>query len=194
MFLLPFLVIVLDCFCKPFPLLSSFPLFSCDLMANFSVMFEFLFLYLCVCICCIGLAKVFIWICLKTWMNSLANPIDFWFQVTMRFWYSSLYINKVASSCWSFNSKCISNILRFCSPLSQLLLFLLYLCANDFTPFQYSGRNVELDHNVGWASNNWCFQTVVLEKTLESPLDIKEIKPVNPKGNQLIGGEWRGNS
>ena len=48
MFLLPFLVTVLDCFCRPFPLLSSFPLFSCDLMANFSVMFEFLFLYLCV--------------------------------------------------------------------------------------------------------------------------------------------------
>ena len=36
----------------------------------------------------------------------------------------------------------------------------------------------------GWAPKNWCFQTVVLEKTLESPLDIKEIKPVNPKGNQ----------
>ena len=31
---------------------------------------------------------------------------------------------------------------------------------------------------------NWCFQTVVLEKTLESPLDCKEVKPVNPKGNQ----------
>ena len=36
----------------------------------------------------------------------------------------------------------------------------------------------------GWAPKNWCFQTVVLEKTLESPLDSKEIKPVNPKGNQ----------
>ena len=35
-----------------------------------------------------------------------------------------------------------------------------------------------------WAPENRCFQTVVLEKTLESPLDIKEIKPVNPKGNQ----------
>ena len=34
-------------------------------------------------------------------------------------------------------------------------------------------------------SNNWCFLTVVLEKTLESPLDCKEIKPVNPKGNQV---------
>ena len=36
----------------------------------------------------------------------------------------------------------------------------------------------------GWAQKNWCFQTVMLEKTLESPLDCKEIKPVNLKGNQ----------
>ena len=42
----------------------------------------------------------------------------------------------------------------------------------------------ELDHKEGWAPENWCFQTVVLEKTLGSPLDSKEIKPVNPKGNQ----------
>ena len=42
----------------------------------------------------------------------------------------------------------------------------------------------ELDHKESWAPENWCFWTVVLEKTLESPLDCKEIKPVNPKGNQ----------
>ena len=42
----------------------------------------------------------------------------------------------------------------------------------------------ELDHKEGWAPKNVCFWTVVLEKTLESPLDCKEIKPVNPKGNQ----------
>ena len=41
-----------------------------------------------------------------------------------------------------------------------------------------------LDHKEGWMPKNWCFQTVLLEKTLESPLDSKEIKPVNPKGNQ----------
>ena len=41
-----------------------------------------------------------------------------------------------------------------------------------------------LDHKEGWTSKNWCTQIVVLEKTLESPLDCKEIKPVNPKGNQ----------
>ena len=42
----------------------------------------------------------------------------------------------------------------------------------------------QLNHNESWAPKNWCFQTVVLEKTLESPLDCKEIKPINPKGNQ----------
>ena len=42
----------------------------------------------------------------------------------------------------------------------------------------------ELHHKEGWAPKNWCFQTVVLEKTLESPLDSKEIKAVNPKENQ----------
>ena len=43
----------------------------------------------------------------------------------------------------------------------------------------------ELDHNEGWAPKNWCFWTVVLEKTLESTLDCKEIKSVNPKRNQF---------
>ena len=42
----------------------------------------------------------------------------------------------------------------------------------------------ELDHKKGWALKNWCFRIVVLEKTLESPLDFKEITWVNPKGNQ----------
>ena len=42
----------------------------------------------------------------------------------------------------------------------------------------------ELDYKEGWVLKNWCFWTVVLEKTLESPLDSKEKKPVNLKGNQ----------
>ena len=48
----------------------------------------------------------------------------------------------------------------------------------------------ELDYKESWALKNWCFWTVVLEKTLESPLVCKEIQPVHPKGNQswiLIG-------
>ena len=42
----------------------------------------------------------------------------------------------------------------------------------------------ELDYKENWALNNWCFWTVLLEKTLENPLDCKEIQPVHPKGNQ----------
>ena len=48
----------------------------------------------------------------------------------------------------------------------------------------------ELDHEISWVLKNWCFWTMVMEKTFESPLDCKEIKPVHPKGNQswiLIG-------
>ena len=49
----------------------------------------------------------------------------------------------------------------------------------------------ELDYKESWASKNWCFWTVVLEKTLESPLDFKEIQPVHPKeispGCSLVG-------
>ena len=48
----------------------------------------------------------------------------------------------------------------------------------------------ELDCEESWAPKNWCFWTVVLEKTLESPLDCK-IKPVNPKGNQPVSIHWK---
>ena len=63
----------------------------------------------------------------------------------------------------------------------------------DSQNYGFSSSHVwmwELDHKEGWVLRNWCFWTVVLEKTLESPLDCKEIKPVNPKGYQhwiLIG-------
>ena len=53
--------------------------------------------------------------------------------------------------------------------------------------YAFSNSHVQmwqLDHKEGWTPKNWCFQIVVLEKTLESPLDCKEIKPVNSKGNQ----------
>ena len=53
--------------------------------------------------------------------------------------------------------------------------------------FGFSSSHVwmwELDHKEGWALKNWCFLTVVLDKTLESPLDCKEFQPVHPKGNQ----------
>ena len=54
--------------------------------------------------------------------------------------------------------------------------------------YSFSSSHVwlwELDHKECWTLKDWCFQTVVLEKTLESPLDCKEVKPVNRKGNQL---------
>ena len=53
--------------------------------------------------------------------------------------------------------------------------------------YRFSSSHVwiwELDYKESWVRKNWCFWTVVLEKTLESPLDRKEIKPVNPKTNQ----------
>ena len=45
-------------------------------------------------------------------------------------------------------------------------------------------RMWELDYKESWVRKNWCFWTVVLEKTLESPLDVQEIQPVQPKGSQ----------
>ena len=49
----------------------------------------------------------------------------------------------------------------------------------------------ELDYKESWAPKNWCFWTVVLEKTLESPLDCKEIKLVNLKRNHLRNWKWK---
>ena len=58
------------------------------------------------------------------------------------------------------------------------------LCSHSYG---FSSSHVwmwELDHKEGWAWKNWCFQAVVLEKTLQNPLTSKEIKAVSPKGNQ----------
>ena len=65
-----------------------------------------------------------------------------------------------------------------------------YYCANKglySQSYDFSSSYVEmweLDRKESWAPKNWCFWTVVLEKTLKSPLDCKKIKTVNPKGNQ----------
>ena len=67
----------------------------------------------------------------------------------------------------------------------QQLFFEYLLCANPCSRSKSSHVQMwKLDHKEGWAPKNWCFRTVVLEKTLESPLDSNEIKPVSPKGNQ----------
>ena len=67
-----------------------------------------------------------------------------------------------------------------------------YYFANKGPPSQsydFSSSHVrmwELDYKESWAPKNWCFWTMVLEKTLKSPLDNKEIQPVHPKGNQSL--------
>ena len=58
------------------------------------------------------------------------------------------------------------------------------LCSQSYVFSSSHKRIWQLDHKEGWASKNLCFQIVVLEKTLESLLDCKEIKPGNPKGSQ----------
>ena len=66
----------------------------------------------------------------------------------------------------------------------HVLLTKLHIVKSMFFPHIFT--NVRVGHKEGWALKNRCFQ-IVLEKILESPLDCKEIKPVNPKGNQ----PWR---
>ena len=60
--------------------------------------------------------------------------------------------------------------------------YYIYIQSNGFSKNHVQIQ--KLDHKEGWAPNNWCFQIVVLKKTLESPLDSKEIKPVDLKGDQ----------
>ena len=60
----------------------------------------------------------------------------------------------------------------------------LHFCVCVFFLFNSLVQMRVLDHKEGWASKNWCFQIMVLQKTLEGPLDCQEIKPVNPKGNR----------
>ena len=69
---------------------------------------------------------------------------------------------------------------------SKPVFFPLDLAASLQAPNEQVSSHIwmwELDHKEGRVLKNWCFWTVVLEKTLESPLDCKEIKPVSPKGN-----------
>ena len=67
---------------------------------------------------------------------------------------------------------------------------IVYMYHTFFIHFSVSGHlgwfctMWELDHKEGWRPKNWCFWTVVMDKTLESPLDCKEIQPVHPEGNQ----------
>ena len=72
--------------------------------------------------------------------------------------------------------------------LESILKTEISLCQQKSTQsYGFSSSNLrmwELDHKESWVLKNWCFWTVLLEKTLESALDSKEIQPVNPKENQ----------
>ena len=91
--------------------------------------------------------------------------------------------------CFYFFNICISvlhYIIYMSLPLSAPPPFFIYHLP-IFALLGFSSSHVwmwELDCEESWALKNWCFWTVVLEKTLESPLDCKEIQPVHPKGDQ----------
>ena len=70
--------------------------------------------------------------------------------------------------------------------MHNIYIFLILSYSNSQS-YGFSSSHVwmsELDYKESWTPKNWCFWAVVLEKTLESPLDCKEIQPVHPKGNQ----------
>ena len=67
---------------------------------------------------------------------------------------------------------------------SRDIILLTKFCLVKAMVFPVVMYGCELDYKESWVLKNWCFWTVVLEKTLKSPLDCKEIKLVNPKGNQ----------
>ena len=103
---------------------------------------------------------------------------------------------QILSEDWAINSNWTSHITSIKIKKQGLIVFrvyfsLIYMVLEAKGPYSqsYSSstshvRMWELDRKEGWAPKNWCFEIVVLEKTLESPLDSKGIKPVNPKGNQ----------
>ena len=89
---------------------------------------------------------------------------------------------KLKDTC-SFGRKAVTNLGSILESRDITLHKVLYSQTYGFSSSHV--WTCELDHKEGWALKNWCFWIlVVLEKTLESPLDSKEIKPVNPKGNQ----------
>ena len=105
--------------------------------------------------------------------SCLSTKYKFYFITT----YSRVFSNKYFKGIWG----CL-----------YFFLFIL-LKGPSSQSYGFSRSHVwmwELDHKEGWVPKNWCFWTAVLEKTLDSPLDGKEIQPVYPKGNQswiLIG-------
>ena len=84
-----------------------------------------------------------------------------------------------------------------CVCVSVCVCVCVRVCVLNSQSYDFSSSHVwmgKLNHREGWVQKNWCCQTVVLEKTLESPLDSKENKSVNPKGNQPWIFIWRTNA
>ena len=98
----------------------------------------------------------------------------FWLQNHCRWWLQP------------WNKKTLTPWKKSCDHSRQHIKKQRHCFANKGQGYGFSSSNVwmwELGYKESWAPKNWCFWTVVLEKTLESPLDCKEIQPVHPKGN-----------
>ena len=89
--------------------------------------------------------------------------------------------------CLLLGRKAVTNLDRIFKRRDITLLTRVHLVKAMVFPVVVHG--CELDHKEGWAPKNWCFWTVVLEKTLESPLYCKELQPVLTKGNQSFSPE-----
>ena len=86
--------------------------------------------------------------------------------------------------CWLLGREIMTNLDSILKSRDITLLTKVHVVKAMVFPVVMYGWMWELDYEDSWVLKNWCFWTVVLEKTLESPLDFKEIQPVHPKGNQ----------
>ena len=97
---------------------------------------------------------------------------------------SHIYSLSVYNLCWIFIKIHLESESDHLSPHPLLPGQPVVISYLDSFNSLLTGLMWELDYKESWVTKNWCFWTVVLEKTLESPLDCKEIQPVRPKGNQ----------
>ena len=108
---------------------------------------------------------------------------------------SVIYAMQIGTSCkirvgffFPFPESCLLNLYKHTTNQNSVLKNKDFADKGQYRQsYGFSSSHVwmwELDHKEGWVPKNWCLQIVVLEKTPESPLGCKKIKPVNPKGNQ----------
>ena len=113
----------------------------------------------------------------KRWGNSDSQTI-FWGPKSLQMVTAAMKLR-----CLLLGRKAMTNIRQYIKKQRHCF-------ANKSLPSQSYGFSSsyvwmwELNYKESWAPKNWCFWTVVLEKTLKSPLDCKEVQPVHPKGNQ----------